>query len=99
MSYNLYAEGDLDLFALSKQAQHLTLVELFPIAGDGGPTALGIAVPSIDDDDDDDDSGDDARDELEQIVTQLLAIEATVFDLMTGEQVTDVPTLLGRVFG
>jgi hypothetical protein len=91
MSYNLFVEGDLDLFALSNSTQYLQSIEIFPIDSN----ALGIALPSSRADDN-------ARTELTQLVQQMLAIEATVYDLVTGEKIqtsADLDALFDRIFG
>ena len=95
MSYNLYAEGELDLFDLSRVAQQLQCLEVFPIAGDGGPDAIGIALPSKR-------ANDDARAELQSLIGTLVLAGATVFDLMNGTQITsaeDIEVLERRIFG
>jgi hypothetical protein len=95
MSYNLYAEGDLDLFALSGVAQQLEHIELFPIADDGGMDGVGIALASSQ-------VSDAAFGELDHVISMLLASDAAVFDLMTGERIADsgdLPELHARIGG
>lgn len=95
MSYNLYAEGDLDLFALSHLARRFERIEVFPIAGDGKRDALGVALPSS--------RADEAAiAELRELLVTLHATEARVFDLFTGEQIAtaaDVAALRQRILG
>ena len=92
MSYNLYVEGDLDFVTLSAQTESLQSIEMFPITDAGKPDALGIALPSSR-------VNDAARAELTRIVGQLIASEATVYDLMTAERVTSVDQLVRAIFG
>lgn len=96
MSYNLYAEGDLDYVALSRETEHFQVIEIFPIAGDGGPDALGIAIPS----------GraelEGAADELSAFVQLLQVMGAQVHDLVEGTRIEtddDLAQLVARVIG
>ena len=91
MSYNLLVEGDLDLFALSRSPPDLRAIEMFPIDA----TSLGIALPSSR-------VNDDARIEITNVVREMLSIEATVYDLFTGQPIKtaeDLDALLERIFG
>ena len=95
MSYNIYAEGDVDFVELSRMARSFESIEVFPIAGDGLPDGLGIAVPSSRADER-------ARDELDQLIRHLWAAEAKVFDLYVGARIAgdaDLPAVYGRIFG
>jgi hypothetical protein len=95
MSYNLYAEGDLDFVEVSRMVRRYEGIEVFPIAADGLPDALGIAVPSSRADER-------ARDELDQLIRHLWAAEAKVFDLYAGTRIAsdaDLTAVYGRIFG
>lgn len=108
MSYNLLAEGDLDLFEWSHLAALFEPLELFPIpAEDAGPPAaaagvtslapdaIGIAVPSRG-------VGPDAVANLGALVQLLWERDARVFDLHVGRQIAtrdELDDLLLRVGG
>ena len=94
MSYNLMAEGDLDLFELSQAASEYAPLELFPIPGaepwakanenhrvELEADALGIAIPS-------NRSGPEAAAALRTLVELMWAKGAAVFDLLTGTQIS-----------
>jgi len=94
MSYNLMAEGDLDLFELGQTAARYEPLELFPIPVDSPwpkpgadhrvelkPDGLGIAVPSSR-------FGPDAVAALRALVELMWSKSAAVFDLYTGERIT-----------
>ena len=83
MSYNLYAEGNLDFEVLAQRARRCDRIELFPIRDDGEPDAIGIALPSSRIDDA-------AWQELEELLDALVAGELAVFDLMTGDRLESV---------
>ena len=93
MSFNLYAEGELDYVALARDTEHQSL-ELFPITGDDGPDALGIALPSKF-------ATATARDELRTLVERLQLIGVRVYDLYSGlaiETEDDLADLFARIF-
>ena len=85
MSYNLIAEGDLDLFELGLAAAELAPLELFPIDRD----ALGIAIPSSR-------TGAPAAAALRALIERLWGQDAAVFDLYSGEPVA-TPAALAAV--
>jgi hypothetical protein len=92
MAYNLIAEGDLDLFELSRLVQHFAPVEMFPIPGPGGD-ALGIDLPSQHADDT-------AARRLSELIQLLWTKQAVVHDLMAGQQIAsevDLVELEGRI--
>jgi hypothetical protein len=105
MSYNLMAEGDLDLFELAQLSERFLPLELFPIpaeisgpAASGGvaklpPDALGVAIPSSH-------VGPEAFAALRDLVPFLWQRGAEIHDLFTGTRVetpTDLEELLGRL--
>jgi hypothetical protein len=95
MSYNLYAEGDVDFEALAQRARRCDRIELFPIRDDGEPDAIGIALPSSRIDDA-------AWQELEELLGMLVASSLAVWDLMTGERLEtadDFDALRARLYG
>lgn len=107
MSYNLMAEGDVDLFELSQLAQRYEPLELFPIPADDlalpgpdrpnlfAPDALGIAVASSR-------SGPPALAALRELVELLWSKQARVYDLYSGDMIAtadDLTQLLSRVGG
>jgi hypothetical protein len=85
MSYNLIAEGDLDLFELGSAAAELAPLELFPIDRE----ALGIAIPSSR-------AGAAAATALRALVERLWSQDAAVFDLYSGEPIA-TPAALAEV--
>ncbi len=108
MSYNLMAEGDLDLFELAQMTSRYEPLELFPIPAEVSgsafgpnhrvklaPDALGIAVVSSR-------SGPPAVAALRALVELMWSKQASVFDLYTGEKITtadDLAELAERVGG
>ncbi|GEM_PF-4365184 len=93
MSYDLYVEGDLDYVDLAVLAQDITCANLFPIEGDGGPDALGIALLSGRTSEE----GAPVRALLQRL--QLLAV--SIHDLYTGTTIAtddDIEALFARVF-
>jgi hypothetical protein len=108
MSYNLMAEGDLDLFELSHGAAQFEPLELFPIPAERSttsdldphrtalaPDALGIAIPSSR-------SGPEAVAALKALVEFMWAKQARVFDLYSGQEIAtpaDVDELSARILG
>jgi len=96
MSYNLMAEGDLDLFELSQLAARYEPLELFPIPAEASsPDAIGIALPSSL-------VGPPALAALRAVIELLWSKEAAVFDLMTGERIAtpdDADALATRITG
>lgn len=96
MSYNLLAEGDLDLFELSQLAAAHAPLELFPIPAEGGsPDALGIALSSGD-------ANDVTVGTLTRLIELLWSKDATVWDLMAGVRVAaplDLSALERRILG
>jgi hypothetical protein len=95
-SYSLYADGDLDLFALSGVARSLEAIELFPIPTDGvSPDGVGIALPS-------DRTGPAAASELRELIIRLWDADAKVFDLTGATQIKtdgDLDQLERRILG
>jgi hypothetical protein len=95
MSYDLVVEGDLDFVDLASAAQDLICADMFPIVGDGGPDAIGIAILSKRT------TLDGARDQLRAFLATLEVMGATIHDLYTGspiEHESDIDELLARVF-
>jgi hypothetical protein len=108
MSYNLMAEGDLDLFELAQTASRYEPLELFPIPADEPrpglgseqrvkltPDALGIAVVSSR-------SGPPAVAALRALIGLMWSKQASVFDLYTGTRIAteeDLSELAERVGG
>jgi hypothetical protein len=96
MSYNLLAEGDLDLFDWSRIALQQQRIEVFPIPSQNqAPDAIGIAIPSSRADEA-------ALDELRVVVEQLWVQGATVHDLMEGVAVAtsdDLAAVGSRLLG
>lgn len=93
MSFNLLAEGDLDLFELGRGAQRYAPLELFPVPADSPgpglaagdplqvePDALGIAIRSRD-------CGPEAVAALQALVRALWNEGARVYNLHSGEEV------------
>lgn len=94
MSYNLMAEGDLDLFELGSAASRYQPLELFPILADEVAAkpdaqnrimlqrdALGIAVPTSR-------CGPEAVAALRALVKLLWSKDAAVFDLYSGRRIS-----------
>ena len=93
MAYNLFAEGDLDLFAWSRIAQRCHSIELFPIHEPGRRDAIGISLPSGQVDAT-------ALDELEGVIRRLWPAE--VYDLVSGDRIAsdeDLAALRARIGG
>ena len=89
MAYNLYSEGELDLFALSRVAREAEWIELFPIPADaGGPDAIGISLPSSR-------VGDAAIAELTELIRLLWQTDAAVYDLVSGDRLVGPDDLIG----
>lgn len=100
MSYNLLAEGHLDLFELSQCASHYEPLELFPVPASAAITteaseparmtldALGIAIPLSR-------AGAEAGAALRALVEFMWTQDANVFDLYTGEQISTPSELAG----
>jgi hypothetical protein len=92
MSYNLMAEGDLDLFELGNAASQYEPLELFPIAAaeswvkpgahsvELARDALGIAIPTSR-------CGPEAAAALRTLVERMWAKDVVVFDLYTGDRI------------
>jgi len=100
MSYNLMAEGDLDLFDLAEKTFDFAPLEVFPIPGEGSgaarvPDALGIAVATSR-------RGPDAVDALHALIELMWSKGASVYDLYTGTRIaneTDIAAMATRVGG
>ncbi|MEO8702510.1 MAG: hypothetical protein ABI867_20870 [Kofleriaceae bacterium] len=80
MSYNLYAEGDFDMLAVARVVQSFGRVEVFPITCSASLDAIGIAIPLTN-------VNAESLEELDSLLEQLLAADARVFDLYTGERI------------
>jgi hypothetical protein len=80
MSFNLIAEGNVDLVAMSQMSGGYEAIEVFPITGDGLPDALGIALPLSR-------ANESAIEELDELIRRLWANNSRVFDLYTGRAI------------
>ncbi len=94
MSYHLLAEGDLDLFEMSRLVPAYRPLELFPVPGKAGD-GLGIALAS-----------NDATDATVRLLSQLIQLlwskQVAVWDLMSGQRIanaTDLVDLEDRILG
>ncbi|WP_394834966.1 hypothetical protein LVJ94_51550 [Pendulispora rubella] len=99
MSYNLMAEGDLDLFELAEAATQYNPLELFPIPAGASSSevganhrvkfeldGLGIAIPSSR-------IGPEAVAALHALVKLMWSKDASVFDLQTGKPIATLKEL------
>ena len=98
MSYNLIAEGDLDLFDLAEKTFAFEPLEVFPIPGEGRgaarvPDALGIAVVTGR-------SVPAALDALHALIELMWSKGALVHDLCTGARIAseaDIVAMAKRI--
>lgn len=94
MSYNLIAEGTLDLVALAHLSTRFEMIEVFPLPLTDADEAIGIAIPRTR-------ANDQAVIELERLL-DAIGDGARVYDLHSGDEIAgeaDRDALAERIVG